>query len=99
MKGRNMITFRADSPYLYCGSEIEYRWTRSHTVNVYQNGREIDCFTLFPSDGSLPTQLEILQAVMRYDNSLIICERCGNPCADAAPKDWNAPLWCDDCRS
>ena len=41
-------------------------WNGSHTVNVYDSdGREIDCWTLFPTDGRKPTQLEILEALTR----------------------------------
>lgn len=41
-------------------------WNGSHTVNVYDSaGHEIDCWTLFPTDGRKPTELEILDALTR----------------------------------
>lgn len=43
-----------------------YVWNESHTVNVYQNNQEIDCFTFgFNADGSTPTFLEFCAAVNR----------------------------------
>ena len=43
-----------------------YRWNESHTVNVYQNNQEIDCFTFgFNASGTPPTFNEFVAAVNR----------------------------------
>ena len=46
--------------------DLTYVWNESHTVNVYQNNQEIDCFTFgFNADGTTPTFDEFVAAVNR----------------------------------
>jgi len=45
---------------------LTYEWNGSHTVNVWQNGQEIDCFTFgFNAHGVPPTFDEFVAAVNR----------------------------------
>ena len=45
---------------------LTYVWNESHTVNVYQNNQEIDCFTFgFNANGTTPTFDEFVAAVNR----------------------------------
>ena len=47
-------------------NDLTYVWNESHTVNVYQNNQEIDCFTFgFNADGTPPTFDEFVAAVNR----------------------------------
>lgn len=98
-----MITVRAES---FADTGITYEWRGSHLgfdgclVRVKQHGREIDCFELFADDDESPSQLDVTQAIERYEENMLICERCANPCATrshATAGDWNSPLWCSDC--
>ena len=46
--------------------DLTYVWNESHTVNVYQNNQEIDCFTFgFNANGTTPTFDEFVAAVNR----------------------------------
>jgi len=46
--------------------DLTYVWNESHTVNVYQNNKEIDCFTFgFNANGTKPTFDEFVAAVNR----------------------------------
>ena len=46
--------------------DLTYVWNESHTVNVYQNNQEIDCFTFgFSANGTTPTFDEFVAAVNR----------------------------------
>ena len=46
--------------------DLTYVWNESHTVNVYQNNKEIDYFEFgYQADGSRPTFVEFCAAVNR----------------------------------
>lgn len=47
-------------------SGLTYVWNGSHTVNIFQNGKEIDVFTFgFNAHGIPPTFEEFVAAVNR----------------------------------
>lgn len=65
-----MITFNTPSG-------ISHVWNGSHTVQVFApSGELIDAWTLFPSDGGKPTELDISQALAGRGEYLD-CPMCG----------------------
>lgn len=45
-------------------SGLEYRWNGSHTVNIYQDGQEVDVFT---SGEDEPSYADILDSIERRE--------------------------------
>ncbi len=87
-----MITFRMPSG-------ITYRWNGSRTVNVYLAGREVDVWSMYPCDGSVPTQLQILGSILERDDMstdypLVRCVVCGTACPASTEYDIAT---CQDC--
>jgi hypothetical protein len=39
--------------------ELSFVWHGSHTVNIFLAGQEVDCFTLYPEGGRVPTADEV----------------------------------------
>ena len=65
-----MVTFRTPSG-------ISHVWNGSHTVQVFApSGALIDAWTLFPSDGGKPTELDISLSVASR-GEYVDCAVCG----------------------
>ena len=55
-------------PTYLCDSRhgLTYEWNGSHTVNIWQDGKEVDVFTFgFNANGIAPTFNEFVAAVNR----------------------------------
>ena len=88
-----MITFTMPSG-------ISHVWNGSHTVNVYLHGTEVDVWSLYPSDGRKPTQLEVFACILdreqlSTDQPLVKCQWCGIACQAATEYD---TFTCADCE-